>query len=387
VAIADKIPIATGSFGTPLGVGTAVGAVGVNTQFTYTDVGVILEITPRVHPDGEITLKTTMEVSNVSRETTIGGITQPIISQRKVEHTVRLADGEINLLGGIMEVQESKTVGGTPFLGEIPILKYLFTNEKKEKSTSEIVFLLVPHIVRNQELSDLNKRAFDVGTGSGIDLHIAAKQPVAAQPAAAAAQPPAAAPAGAPATPAATRPTAAMPAHTPAPTTTTPAATQQPPAATQQPPVSQPAVTRPAGTPGQMTLKLDPATLTPQVGGSFSLNVVLSHGQDISSVLTQISYDARVLQFVSVSGGEFLSKDGQAVALVHRDDPSTGKLQITAQRTPGSGGVSGDGTVFTLLFSAKAKGSGTVAIAVPGARNSQNQPLEVSGSQASVTVN
>jgi general secretion pathway protein D len=115
--------------------------------------------------------------------------------------------------------------------------------------------------------------------------------------------------------------------------------------------------------------------------------VVLSHGQDISSVLTQISYDARVLQFVSVSGGEFLSKDGQAVALVHRDDPSTGKLQITAQRTPGSGGVSGDGTVFTLLFSAKAKGSGTVAIAVPGARNSQNQPLEVSGSQASVTVN
>ncbi|HZU33400.1 MAG TPA: type II and III secretion system protein, partial [Candidatus Angelobacter sp.] len=60
LTVADKIPIATGSFGTPLGVGTAVGAVGVNTQFTYTDVGVKMEITPRVHPDGQVTLKLSM---------------------------------------------------------------------------------------------------------------------------------------------------------------------------------------------------------------------------------------------------------------------------------------------------------------------------------------
>src|SRR6266853_1396705 len=87
--VADKIPIATGSFGTPVGIGTATGAVGVNTQFTYTEVGVILEITPRVHPDGQVTLKTVMELSNVSTEKTIGGITQPVISTRKVEHTIR----------------------------------------------------------------------------------------------------------------------------------------------------------------------------------------------------------------------------------------------------------------------------------------------------------
>src|SRR5262249_51749901 len=106
LTIADKIPIATGSFGTPLGVGTAVGAVGVNTQFTYTDVGVKMEITPRVHPDGQVTLKTSMEISNLNGSQTIGGITQPIISTRKVEHVVRLADGETNLLGGILETQD-----------------------------------------------------------------------------------------------------------------------------------------------------------------------------------------------------------------------------------------------------------------------------------------
>src|SRR5262249_10589554 len=57
--IGDKIPIATGSFGTPVGVGTAVGAVGVNTQFTYTEVGVTLDIQPTIHPEGQVTLKTT----------------------------------------------------------------------------------------------------------------------------------------------------------------------------------------------------------------------------------------------------------------------------------------------------------------------------------------
>lgn len=369
VSIADKIPIATGSFGTPLGVGTGVGSVGVNTQFTYTDVGVILEITPRVHPDGQITLKTTLEISSHSGDSTIGGITQPIISQNKSENTIRLADGEESIIGGIMEIQETNTTGGAPLLGEIPILKYLFTSTKKETIHNEIVFLLVPHIVRRQELTDLNNRAFDVGTGSGIDLHIAAKQPVrpeSAQPAAATAQPPVQG-----------RPTPV----TPAPVTTAPPAAQQPPAPATQP------LAKPAGAPGQITLKLDPATVTQTVGATFTLNVQLAHGQDISSVLTQISYDARILQFVSVSNGDFLSKDGQPVALVHRDDPSAGKLQITAQRPPSSPGMTGDGTVFSLLFTTKAKGSGAVSIAIPGARNSQNQPLEVGGSQATVTVN
>src|SRR5437588_5477678 len=175
LTIADKIPIATGSFGTPLGVGTAVGAVGVNTQFTYTDVGVKMEITPRVHPDGQVTLKTSMVISNLKGSQTIGGITQPIISTRKVEHTIRLADGETNLLGGILEVSEQKTTSGTPFLGEIPILKFLFTSTSKEHVTNELVFLLIPHIVRGQELNDLNRRAYDVGTGGAIDLRIAAK--------------------------------------------------------------------------------------------------------------------------------------------------------------------------------------------------------------------
>lgn len=387
LTIADKIPIATGSFGTPLGVGTAVGAVGVNTQFTYTDVGVKMEITPRVHPDGQVTLKLSMEISNLNGSETIGGITQPIISTRKAEQTIRLADGEMNLLGGILEVQDTKTTGGTPILGEIPILKYLFSSTQKEHITNELVFLLVPHIVRGQELNDLNKRAYDVGTGSGIDLRIAAK-PVEPNPTA-----PAVASAGTqPQQPAAP----VAPNRQPAPQTQTPVQAQpQPITPTPQPPQQQqttaPAVSQPASPqtakPGQVSLTLDPENLTPQQGSNFNVIVKLTHGQDISAVPIQITYDPKTVQFNSVTNGDFLAKDGQQVILAHRDDPSAGKLQITAQRPPGTQGISGDGAVFNLVFTAKAKGSSNIAISFPGARNSQNQQLEVLGSQASVTVN
>jgi len=379
--IADKIPIATGSFGTPVGIGTATGAIGVNTQFTYTDVGVILEITPRVHPDGQVTLKTVMEISNLNGSSTIGGISQPIISTRRVEHTIRLNDGEVNLLGGILEDQLTKTTSGTPFLGQIPLLKYIFSEEKKERVQNEIVFLLVPHIVRNQELDDLNKRAFDVGTGSGIDLHIAAQQPPRAegpQVAAAPAQEPQPGLTARTAPP--SRPVApATPARGAASEAAQPSASSGAASAGTESPASNSAS-------GPMTLRLDPESVTQKQGGTFSLNVVVAHGQDIASVPLQISYDPKVLQFVSVANGDYLSRDGQPAILVHRDDPASGKLQVTAQRQPGSAGVSGDGTVFTLVFNGKSKGDGTVAISVPGARNSKNQALEVLGSQATVKI-
>jgi general secretion pathway protein D len=397
LTIADKIPIATGSFGTPVGVGTAVGAVGVNTQFTYTDVGVILDITPTIHPDGQVTLKTSLNISNLNGSSTIGGITQPIISQRKEEFVARLNDGEINLLGGIFEQDYSKTVNGWPFLGQIPLLKYIFAQESKEVTTNEIIFLLVPHIVRSQFLTDLNRRSFDVGTGAGIDLHIAARSPETGGAQAGAVVMPVSSSAGTQARSAA--------AQKPTPTTAAPLVpANQAPAApggavsTPGVPGGQPSAQPPAASPGtpspsadgasnQLSLRLDPGNVSQTQGSTFALNVVLSHGQDISAVPIQIVYDPKVVQFVSAANGDYLTKDGQTAPLVFRDDAASGRLTVSAQRLPGSGGVSGDGTVFSLTFMAKGKGSGVVSIAVAGARNSQNQPLTVTGSQATVTVN
>jgi general secretion pathway protein D len=113
---------------------------------------------------------------------------------------------------------------------------------------------------------------------------------------------------------------------------------------------------------------------------------MLAAAQNVYSVPVQINYDPHMLQVVNVSNGGFLSQDGQAVALVHRDDDSTGSLQVTATRPPGSGGVSGQGTVVTLTFVAKASGQSSITIAKGGARDPGMQPLAVAGAAATVSV-
>src|SRR6266498_5727682 len=118
--IGDKVPVATGSFQPGIG-GVGMNPL-VNTQFQYLDVGVNIDVTPNIHSNGDVTLKVAMDISSVTGQTNIGGITQPIIGQRKIEHEIRLKDGEANLLGGMLEDLQTKSLTGIPGLAQIPIL-------------------------------------------------------------------------------------------------------------------------------------------------------------------------------------------------------------------------------------------------------------------------
>ncbi len=113
--IGERVPVATGSFQPGIG-GVGINPL-VNTQFQYLDVGVNIDITPRVHAGHEVSLKLSLDVSAVTGNENIGGITQPIIGQRKIEHEIRLKDGEVNILGGIMEDQQTKAISGIPGAG------------------------------------------------------------------------------------------------------------------------------------------------------------------------------------------------------------------------------------------------------------------------------
>jgi general secretion pathway protein D len=383
--IGDKVPIATGSFQPGIG-GVGINPL-VNTQFQYTDVGVIMDITPTVHSDDEVTLKLHMEISSITSHVTIGGIDQPVIGQRTIDHEIRLKDGEVNLLGGIFEDDYVNNLSGFPFLSQVPLLRYLFSQNHKQVTHNEIVFALVPHIVRSQSVNDLNARAIDVGTENTIDLR-RTPAPPSVEPAPPLAmrapQPvtPPQAPAQAPQPgPASAQPQ--QPAAVPAQTTQVPPqpgapAAQTPPAQAQQP--AQANLSN-----ASAILSFDPPQITQAAGSTFAVNVAVSGAQNIYSVPLQITYDPRQVQLLNISNGGFLSRDGQAVALVHREDP-LGNLQITATRPPNSGGVSGQGAVLTLTFMAKASGQSTLNIVRAGARDANMQPIPVSGGQAMVTV-
>ena len=340
--IGDKVPVATGSFQPGIG-GVGINPL-VNTQFQYLDVGVNIDITPHVHSNGEVTLKITMDVSAVTGQSNIGGISQPIIGQRKIEHEIRLKDGEANLLGGIMEDQQTKSLAGIPGLAQIPILKYLFGQTTQDHSENEIVFAIVPHIIRATDVNELNQRAIDIGTATTIELrHVSKQQATPAQP-------------------------------------SNPSIQLLP----NQPPAGQPPAPNSGG--GTASFLFDPPTIQATKGNTFVVNLLISGAQNVHSVPVQLNYDPKMLQLVNVSNGGFLSQDGQAVALVHREDETVGQSQITATRPPGAGGVSGQGAVVTLTFQAKSDGQTPLTITRGGARDPGLQAITVNGAQAAVTV-
>jgi general secretion pathway protein D len=142
----------------------------VSTQFQYLDVGVNIDITPHIHSDTEVTLKMSLEISSVTGTQNIGGITQPVIGQRRIDHETRLADGEVNLLGGILKDTETQSMSGYPWVSKIPILKYLFAQDTRERTENEVVFAITPHIVRARDITEDNMRQIELGTGTQIDL-------------------------------------------------------------------------------------------------------------------------------------------------------------------------------------------------------------------------
>jgi general secretion pathway protein D len=111
-----------------------------------------------------------LEISSVTGSESIGGITQPIIGQRRIEQETRLVDGEVNLLGGILEDTETQSMSGWPWISKLPLLKYLFAQDNKQHTENEIIFAITPHIVRAPEITEENLRQIEVGTGNAIEL-------------------------------------------------------------------------------------------------------------------------------------------------------------------------------------------------------------------------
>ena len=347
--IGERVPVATGSFQPGIG-GVGINPL-VNTQFQYLDVGVNIDITPRVHAGREISMKLSMDVSEVDSYVSIGGISQPVIGQRKIEHDIRLKDGEVSVLGGMMEDSRTKSLTGIPGLASIPLLKYLFAQDTSDHSTNEVIFVLIPHIIRGLDVV-AGGDMLDIGTANAITLRHSPSKPTAP-----------AAPAATPAQPQSGTPPAQVPPNQ----------------------ISQ-AQLPPTQVSGSGAFMFDPPVLNQIKGTTFTVNVMLSGGQNVYSVPVQLNYDPNQLQVMNVSNGGFLSQDGQTVALVHRDDPLTGTLQITATRPPGAGGVSGQGAVATITFMAKVPGQSALTITRGGARDPSMQPIAMNGAQAAVTI-
>jgi general secretion pathway protein D len=361
--VGDRVPVATGSFQAGVGVGSTAGAGFVNplvnTQFQYIDVGVNVDITPHVHANRDISLKVSIEVSSVTGQQPIGGITQPIISQRKIEHEVRLKEGEVSILAGLFERTDMKQLNGWPGLANVPIMRYLFSTDNVEHQENENLIVLIPRIVRMPEWTRANLRAIYSGTETypGVKREMDVKTPT-ANP---------------------------NPTPTPeAPSAQTPAVPGAVPPAAQPAPANTPAVPQ-AQTNGPR-IHFEPATLNLAPGQTATIGVVVENVNDLFSVPMLLQYNQAIISIEEVRHGGFLSGGTQEIALVQRVDKEHGQAIISATRQPNTPGVNGTGTLLGVVVKALAPGTTNLSIVQVNAKDSQQRPIPLVTSEATLRV-
>jgi general secretion pathway protein D len=345
--IGDRVPIATGSFQAGVGVGATAGTglinPLVNTQFQYLDVGVNIDVTPRVHPEGDVSLKLIVDVSSVTGSENIGGISQPVISQRKIEHEVRLKEGEVNILGGLIDRTESKTLNGWPGLAKIPFFRYFFSEDTKEITDDEVMIVITPHIIRLPSIEAENLRAYAAGTDTNVRVY----RDDGAQTATADANSP------------------------PSPGAIAAAETTPPP-------------------PGQnrqaVQLHFNPTNVTVKPGDTTTVGLQVENAQDLFSVPLMLQYNPAVIRVEEARNGGFLSGGTQDIAIVQRVDQDHGQVIVSASRQPNTPGINGTGTLLGFVVRGVAPGDARLQVVQVNAKDSQQRPIPMISGEATIHV-
>jgi len=352
--VGDRVPVATGSFQAGVGVGTTAGAGFVNplvnTQFQYIDVGVNVDVTPHVHPNRDVSLKVSIEVSSVTGTSTIGGIQQPVISQRKIEQEIRLKEGEVSILAGLIERVDTKTLNGWPGAAKIPVMRYLFSADNLDQQDNEVLIVMIPRVVRMPDWTKANLRPMFSGTDTfvGAKRELEVKAPTANPN-------PQATPAVAPATPG-------------------PGGAVVPAAAPVTPQATGPHI------------RFEPSTLNLSPGQTATIGVVVENVNDLYSVPMLLQYNPAIISVEEVRHGGFLSGGTQEIAIVQRVDREHGQAIISATRQPNTPGVNGSGTLLGVVVKALAAGTTNLSIVQVNAKDSQQKPIPLVTSEATLRV-
>jgi len=398
--LGDQIPVISTSY-TPIAGGGA--AVNPLSSYQYKDVGVNIDMTPRVTLEGDIVLDLVVDNSSVGQDRAVAGQLVPSFGQRKVTTRLRLRDGESNLLAGLLREDERKSLNGFPGAIHLPVLKQLFSANDASIAQTDIVMLLTPHIIRTSEITVEDLKPLYIGSQQNLGLGgppaliapppaeaIAATPPL-AQATPATGPPPnaIASPSGPPAlgqttptgtvtVPPGTSPVpgtvlvppatavppppnvATSPGENPAaPPTPAPAPAAAPPAAAQTPPPAAPPITSPGL--GSAQVIITPPGTTFRVGqGPYNVPISITGAQRLSAITLTMTFDPAILRVRSVQEGSFMRAGGVNVSFVQQ--VNGGRIDITLARSADSTGASGTGLLAAILFDAIAPGNATLTV-------------------------
>lgn len=155
VHIGERVPVITT---------TSTANVGVSSSVNYLETGLKLDVEPNIYLEDEVSIKIQLEVSNILEQINVSGTVAYRLGTRNAATTLRLRDGETQVLAGLISTEDRKSFAKVPYAGDMPVLGRLFRNEDERGSKTEIVLLLTPRVVRNLARPDTVAAQFFSGT-------------------------------------------------------------------------------------------------------------------------------------------------------------------------------------------------------------------------------
>ena len=338
ILIGDRVPIITS---------TAITGGATQTNVQYQDVGVKLNVEPSIHMEQDVTMKLSLEVSTIGAPLTDPNTKLVIayqIGTRSAETVLNLRDGETQVIGGLIRDDERNSKVSIPLLGDIPILGRLFSTQSDQKTKTDILLAITPHVLRGLEVP-----SEDVTTiWSGKEDEFTNRAPFESfrekdepQSSRTLSTPEEGAIRGAP--PAG--PSGAVP----GPFVLPPDESGMPPVAPQPQPSA-----------GRGIIYMT-APKEAKVDQELTVGIALGEITNLYGASINISYDPSLLEFVRVDEGGLLKQDGKPTSFMHAVNPADGRVTVGITRLGASvGGTSGAGGLFSATF--KCKGEGTAAI-------------------------
>lgn len=357
IMVGSRVPVITNSI-TPVSTGTPV----VTGTVQYLDVGLKLEVEPDVQLDNQVVIKMGMDVSSIVKEVDNpqSGTVAYQIGTRNATTVLRLRDGETQILGGLIDDEDRKTSNEVPGLGKIPILSHLFGSHKDDKTKTEIVLAITPHLIGGSPPPDANGLEYWTGTENDLrngPFSIGSHARIALSADASAA----ATPVGVPTV----SDLPAWKAHL-----------------LQSGRNSLQAVTGggPASVTGDKPMALSwqgPAQV--KVGDTVNLTLNGESSQLVHGMRIAMSYDPSVFKVVDVLEGGFLKQNNLQTSFAKNVNPSGGQIQL-AVSDAGKSGASGSGTIATVVLQALTENPHSQVLV------SQAVPVGSAGEQLPVTM-
>ena len=383
--LGDLIPLPTGYVPISTGVG---GATNFQTQVTYTPVGVNLLFTPRVTFHDEILIESlTLQNTGLGNPIDVAGQVYPTTVDRTATTSLRLRDGESNMIAGLLRDSDRVSAEGLPGIMNIPGIRRLFGHTDSRREQTDIVMIITPRIIRSHELRPQDLAPIYVGTSQNFG---ATRVPSLIGSSAPGAPPSVGLTGTLP--PGALQPTQPGGVQTPPPT----GGTTPPPPAGELPPAGQgkPNIVpiQPVGETGAPATPTGPAQLSATVGGEqqangppFTVPLTMSNVKDVNTVSVTVTYNPAVVQATSVSQGSFLAQGGVQPAFVPKIDAQSGRVEIAIARPSGGATTAGSALLASIQFRPMAAGTSpiTVTAVVNGA---DGKPVTVQTVPATVVV-